>query len=339
MAMRFEKLDLLRFIGLSMIILAHSSPGLVIFQLRNFDVPLMVLLSGAVFGLSYKDEKYFAYVWKRFKRLVLPVWIFLTVYFLAIYITGYHLNTVSYDVMLNTYALLSGIGYVWVIRVFLLVALIAPALYWWNGKQTSNSAYLGVLLSIYLIYEVVVFTHSELLGKAPETFTLQSIFLLLGYGCVFALGLRMPLLKIRGILFLSGFFFITFVLYALYYAFTTGHFKPTQASKYPPTGYYFSYALFAGLMLWVFSDWLYAYSVKIRLNKFILFIAKNSIWVYMWHIPLIEAAHLVWYFKFPIVLLGATLITYAQVTVVTQLLEPRISNHIVRKNVHLVLTG
>ena len=139
--MRFEKLDLLRFIGLSMIILAHSSPGYVIFQLRNFDVPLMVLLSGAVFSLSYKEENYFAYVWKRFKRLVLPVWIFLTVYFSAIYITGYQLNTLSYDVMFNTYALLSGIGYVWVIRVFLLMALIAPALYWWNKKQASSPVY------------------------------------------------------------------------------------------------------------------------------------------------------------------------------------------------------
>ncbi len=338
--MRFEKLDLLRFIGLSMIILAHSSPGSVIFQLRNFDVPLMVLLSGAVFSLSYKEESYFAYVWKRFKRLVLPVWIFLTVYFSAIYITGYHLKTLSYDVMFNTYALLSGIGYVWVIRVFLLMALIAPALYWWNKKTDFKpSLFGGGLLGVYLIYELVVFTHNELLGKGPETFTLQSIFLLVGYGCVFALGLRMPLLKTRTILFLAGFFFTVFASYVLYYYLITGHFKYTQAFKYPPTAYYFSYALFAGFSLWEFSDRLYAYSVKIRLNKFILFIAKNSIWVYMWHIPLIEAVHLVWYFKFPVVLLGATLITHVQVTAVTRFLEPRISNHIVRKNVHLVLTG
>ncbi|MDI1360964.1 acyltransferase [Methylotenera sp.] len=337
--MRFEKLDLLRFVGLSMIILAHSSPGSVIFQLRNFDVPLMVLLSGAVFGLSYKGENYFAYVWKRFKRLVLPVWVFLTVYFSAIYITGYQLNSVSYDVIFNTYALLSGIGYVWVIRVFLLVALIAPVLYWLNKKQTSTSVYLVALLSIYLIYEFFVFTNSELLEKAPESFTLQSIFLLVGYGCVFALGLRMPLLKTRAILLLAGFFFITFTSYLLYYIFTTGHLKYTQAFKYPPTGYYFSYALFAGFILWVFSDRLYAYSVKIRLSKFILFIAKNSIWIYMWHIPLIQAVHLIWFVKFPIALLGATLITYIQVTVVTRFLEPRISNHVVRKNVHLVLTG
>lgn len=337
--MRYEKLDLLRFIGLSMIILAHSSPGLVIFQLRNFDVPLMVLLSGAVFGLSYKDEKYFSYVWKRFKRLVLPVWIFLTVYFSAIYITGYHLNTLSYEIVLSTYALLSGIGYVWVIRVFLLVALIAPALYWWNKKQTSSLVYLVLLFGMYLTYEIVVSTHRELLGKDQESFILQSIFLLVGYGCVFALGLRMPLLKTREILLLAGFFLIAFASYALYYIFTTGQFKPTQIFKYPPTGYYFSYALFAGFILWEFSDWLYACSVKIRLNRFILFIAKNSIWVYMWHIPLIQAVHLPWLFKFPIVLFCATIITYAQVTVVTQFLEPRVSNNIVRKNVHLILTG
>ncbi|MDI1298420.1 acyltransferase [Methylotenera sp.] len=337
--MRFEKLDLLRFIGLSMIILAHSSPGPIIFQLRNFDVPLMVLLSGAVFGISYKGENYLAYVWKRFKRLVLPVWIFLTIYFSVTQINLLHINKEPYEVIFNSYTLLSGIGYVWVIRVFLLVALIAPVLYWLNKKQTSSPIYLSGLFGIYLIYEFFAFNYSVRQINTTESFTLQSIFLLVGYGCVFALGLRMPLLKTKAIAFLAGIFLIVFATYSLYLIFKTGGFKQTQEFKYPPTSYYFSYALFVGASLWIFSERLYAYTVELRLNRLVLFIAQNSIWIYMWHIPLIRAVHLVWFIKFPITILGATLITYCQVLFVTKILEPKITNDIARKNLHLVLTG
>jgi fucose 4-O-acetylase-like acetyltransferase len=46
------RFDILKVIGLFCIILAHVSPPSLIFQLRNFDVPLMVMISGSVFYLS-----------------------------------------------------------------------------------------------------------------------------------------------------------------------------------------------------------------------------------------------------------------------------------------------
>ena len=64
--MRDKRIDLLRFIGLSMIILAHVTPPDVIMQIRNFDVPLMVIISGISFAISFKNsEKFTIYVWKR----------------------------------------------------------------------------------------------------------------------------------------------------------------------------------------------------------------------------------------------------------------------------------
>ncbi len=47
--MRDTRIDFLRFVGLIMIIFAHVNPPAVLFQLRNFDVPLMVLISGVSF--------------------------------------------------------------------------------------------------------------------------------------------------------------------------------------------------------------------------------------------------------------------------------------------------
>ncbi len=52
--MRDEKVDLLRFVGLAMVVMAHVGAPTLLFQFRNFDVPLMVLLSGISFGLAWR---------------------------------------------------------------------------------------------------------------------------------------------------------------------------------------------------------------------------------------------------------------------------------------------
>lgn len=51
--MRDEKVDSPRFVGLAMVVLAHVGPPEWLFQLRNFDVLLMVLLSGISFILKF----------------------------------------------------------------------------------------------------------------------------------------------------------------------------------------------------------------------------------------------------------------------------------------------
>ena len=57
--MRDNRIDILRTTGLAMIILAHVYPPPLLFHLRNFDVPLMVLLSGMSFVLSYNAAEPF----------------------------------------------------------------------------------------------------------------------------------------------------------------------------------------------------------------------------------------------------------------------------------------
>jgi fucose 4-O-acetylase-like acetyltransferase len=53
---RVKSVDFLRFLGLSLIILAHVTPQGLVFQIRNFDVPLMVFISGVSFALAEKKE-------------------------------------------------------------------------------------------------------------------------------------------------------------------------------------------------------------------------------------------------------------------------------------------
>lgn len=118
-----EKIDLLRFIGLAMIIFAHVNPPSILLQLRTFDVPLMIIVSAMSFSLGYKDEPYIQYLWKRIKRLVFHVWIFLTGYFLTILIFSPSAKVLNFKTLFDSYFFFGGIGYVWIIRIFILLAL------------------------------------------------------------------------------------------------------------------------------------------------------------------------------------------------------------------------
>ena len=113
-------IDYLKVIGLFCIILAHVCTNPLIFQIRNFDVPLMVIISGFLAIDSYKrsvknNNSLLSYYSKRIKRLVIPTWIFLTFYFFIIYIVGGGVNF-PYDLktVFGSYLLLDGIGYVWI---------------------------------------------------------------------------------------------------------------------------------------------------------------------------------------------------------------------------------
>jgi fucose 4-O-acetylase-like acetyltransferase len=123
--MRDLRIDLLRFIGISLIIFAHTSPPSILFQMRNFDVPLMVVLSGMSFSLSGMKSSYFEYIFGRFKRLVLPVWSFLLLFFMCRYFfgAGFELKET-----IGSFLLVGGIGFVWIIKVFFGVAILSPVL-------------------------------------------------------------------------------------------------------------------------------------------------------------------------------------------------------------------
>ena len=77
---RYLYIDKLKKLGLLLFFLAHVSPLVFLFQLRNFDVILMIIVSSILFFLSRKKLSFGDYILKRFKRLVIPTWIFLTIF-------------------------------------------------------------------------------------------------------------------------------------------------------------------------------------------------------------------------------------------------------------------
>jgi hypothetical protein len=337
--MRDARIDLLRFVGLAMIILAHSGPNDLIFQLRNFDVPLMVIVAGLSFRASYKEEPYFSYLFKRFRRLVLPVWIFLSLYFVVVRLLGYPPTVVTPKIMASSYLLLSGIGYVWVIRVFLLVACISPMILAWSDRTPSTNRYLSALAIVYAAYEILLFFVKPYLGSTVgHAFEYTGLYLL-PYAIVFALGLRLSTMRTNELAGLNLMMLALFVALAFMLSRQAGEFVSTQDYKYPPQAYYLAYALMVSISLWLVSGKIVLMLESSAIGTLVGFIARNSIWIYLWHIPFVEGLVLPVWVKYPVVFAGATLITAMQVRFVRTYLIPRFGSQIMRRNLNSLFTG
>jgi fucose 4-O-acetylase-like acetyltransferase len=292
------RFDILKTIGLFCIIFAHVAPeNNVFFHLRRFDVPLMVVVSGILYGYSSgnKQISFLSYVQKRLPRLIAPVWLFMIFYFIATYII-FSLFSKPYPFspqkILETFLLLKGVGYVWIIRVFILVALSANLLLYVYRLCKSEVKFLTLLSLTYLGYELFVILTQRF------SFLTRVIFLnviindyllyLLPYGCLFGLGMVIPKLKNKFILMISGLFFSLFLLQAVYFYHKLGHFISNENFKYPPQLYYVSYGVFMSMLAYLVVDKLCVkYNLLVRDNfliRLIIFISSSSLWIYLWHI-------------------------------------------------------
>lgn len=338
--MRDTRIDFLRFTGLMMIILAHVYPPPWLFQLRNFDVPLMVFISGLSYRLSVKDEPYSSYVWARVQRLVFPVWIFLSGYFVLLCATSWPVELPTFDKIWRSYALLDGIGYVWVIRIFLLVALLGPLVYRWHLSIKSHTRYLSSLLVVYAVYETLVWQATQLPAGLLRDVLQQVVFYAVPYGLVFALGLRIPDLSLKAVMALCLLFIATYAAFLLYHQWQLAAWLPTQKFKYPPTAYYLGFALMMATALYLTAQYWMQICDRLRLSTLVLFVGSNSIWIYLWHILFLQAFkslddYRLWYWS---VFVCATVITYLQVWLVQRWIA-RITAKKSQRLVRMLLTG
>lgn len=279
---RDERIDILRALAILCIILAHSMPPGVIFQLRNFDVTMMVFLMGASFFLSNrnKDIKYTKYLLKRFNRLILPTWKFLIFFFVLFYALSFVLNDNYYfpvKTMITSFALTSGIGYVWIMRVFFIIAIVSPLLLYISKKIKNNKTYFFILILSYGIYALLLFINQHITANGVQKLFEYSIIQCLGYILIAALGIRLYSLTKSQHIYISGFFLLIFVSLMIYHSFT-----PTQDYKYPPTIYYLSYGVFVSYISF------YILSLnkvkKIFNKKPIIFLSNKSLDLYYCHI-------------------------------------------------------
>lgn len=334
------KYDILKTIGIFCIILAHSQPPDMIQQIRNFDVPLMVLVSGSLLA-NFSRPSYISigkYLSHRIPRLIAPVWLFYICFYgssFLIYPLLHRQNKFTFMSMVATLSLgmvraLGEIDYVWIIRVFVLIAFVAPLLLNIRKKLKIDGLFILLLLGIYIVYEVAFWQTNKnyfdndlfqsLVGKV--------LFYLVPYGCIFGLGMVLPKLKSKIKLFISLLCFSLFVVLALALYKQSGSFILTQNLKSPPRIYYLSYALSISIILYLIGDYLVQYTTSLK--SFFVFVSSSTLWIYLWHTFFLHY----WQFtltritslahNFMIIFLGITLLsfmtTYYQKKIVSALI-------------------
>jgi len=295
------KIDFIKFLGLFAIILAHVGPNEKIFQLRNFDVPLMVFISGFLSYDSYKKSKlYLSYLYKRIKRIVIPTWIFLIIYFMLILLLNKMfgvVNPYNKKQMLESFLFLDGIGYVWIVRVYLLIEIILPLLIFIIDKLKSIYIYL-IIVSLFLLNELLCIYGIYGMNKFNSLFLCNIV----GYGIISLLGLVSRKMNKENYFNMFLLFSIIFLFYVSYNYKINHTFIYTQLMKYPPRLYYLSYSMIITYLLMLLN-------IKINnniLKKIIVYSSKNSFWIYLWHILFIFVINIFnpnmsWYYRYIII--------------------------------------
>ena len=268
---RNPTIDLLRVIGLVLVISAHCGFSSWFTNARDFDVILLMFLSGISFALSFQPaDSYFHYVKKRFFRLVVPVWVFLIFFFLFFRLLG---RTFSLSVMAQSFLLLSGgILFVWVYRVFFTTALLNPFLRRLDEKAGKAVFVIlpAVLLANDLLHELV-FSKAGTAGKILEYLFTYTI----AYGMVSLAGMAFSRLEEKGRIFLGAESLILFLIAGLILKFPDFY-----SVKYPPRLYYCFYGLFWSVLLYLLTDSLHLRS----LPSSITWLSVHTMDIFMWHI-------------------------------------------------------
>ena len=282
------KLDLLRFLGVVIIMVAHASPPFWLFQLRNFGTPLLIMASALTYAYIYKSrsielKKFYK---KRLTRLTIPIWIFLTFFFLFFYISCLLLNKefmYTTSTIIRTYLYYDGIGFVWIFKIYLLLALITPIALKFSKSAISNLGYFFLLFSIYIIHEFTFIFSQESIPIDYKDLMNKLVLILVPYISIYFYGLRAHLLNNRQILVISFLSFLVFFVLAYLKYSEQGHFVATQKYKNPPSVYYISYAFGCINLIYLYTrNYLKLNNPVIQ--KGIVWLSSNSLWIYLWHI-------------------------------------------------------
>jgi len=305
---RDSYIDFLRGVGLLLLVVAHTAPPAFFLDLRSFDVPLMVMISAICYRpVNYKG----GYYMRRFKRIYCPVAFFLTIFFLLSYMPFLTFGQMHFDIIqiLGSYMLMNepSIGYVWIFRVFLMIALILPLLSRLLN-DCNNYIIIAISLATVFIQDIAVQCVDSIKSSIVNIFLNQTLLYLVGYSSIIIIGLRIRSFTLKQqvtALLLVGILIIVFVF--LNYP----NCNP-NSYKYPPQSLFILYGLCCSISLWILKP------VLIRLSRihFWLYLSKNSMWIYLWHIiPVYGISSILpmdgmWFVRYSIVLLLSLLLTY-----------------------------
>jgi len=322
---RDNYIDFLRFVGITMIVLAHVNSPLAIAQIRCFDVPLMLFVSGLSFGGRVIPIIGNNFYWPRTKRILIPVYLFLSFYLIFVWLLGNDLS-ISFIVGSIFLSYNYGVQFVWIMRVFILVMLATPLLIKIE-KHFSRYGFAVFLVLMIASLELFIGLKSNIKSEFWSILYEESLLWLLAYSTFFIIGLRLRFAANKESLFYMMLFTVCMVGALLYYVTIKGF--PIIISpdyKYPPHSYYIIYGLWCSVLFWYLKPIL----KNVSTCKIVLFVGRNTIWIYLWHIiTLLVMSRVtdIWYIKYIGTLSLSIVIVYFQTRFVA-FLQSKTSFHI-----------
>ena len=309
---RIGYIDFLKALGLLCLLLAHVDAPRWLMQLRSFDVPLMVILSGILAEQSFqKFANQGGYFKKRFERLVLPTWVFLVFYFLLMYVVKgspynwkYYLKSFLFQ--------RDGIGYVWIILIYFMCAILVPFL----CRLRYDGKTVWLLVVLYVLYEVAFYFGIGV----NQRLIYCTVYYAVPYGMLTILGLQYRHMHKRTkgtITIIAG---AIFSILAILYGRRYGEFQLVQVAKYPPRLYYLSYAILVSFLLLIYFS---GRDFGFYSNSVVQFIGSHTLWIYLWHILMLKLTErmppYLWLVRYCLVVVISCVVTWAQNAVVDKI--------------------
>lgn len=295
--------------GILLVILAHVNISALVKNIRTFDVTLLIMVSGM--SLYYgKDVAFKDYLKRRTGQLVIPAYITITMAVILNMSGSFifpEIDRFGTEKILRTYLLVDGIGYVWIIRVFLMIMVVSPAVKMVERRIKSNAGVFFILLLIWAADSAAFY----LFGNSSMLLRITVLYLL-PYTAVVLAGLRC----VRSPSFFKYLIPVCFAAAAAA-TFLNGGFLPDEG-KYPPGIYYISYGVLMTSILYLVFDravfpafmdraacWVSTYSYTLYLVHIIVIL------IIQWSCQITKSAILqAWWFQYAVTLAASLCITY-----------------------------
>ena len=271
----------------------------------------MVIISAMCYKpIKMDSQSIKRYLWKRFLRIYIPVFIFVNLFYGAILCIEAYTgkNVFSVYTYVGSLLLLNSpsIGYVWIMRVFLMMAFVLP----FAEPLFRKLKPLGLTLILYLLIifqECVIEAFTFLPDNVLKFILAQIIPYTTGYLVFTAIGLRVMNFSFIQKIFLS----VAAMTGCVAYFWLTCNLNP-QIDKYPPHGLYLLWG-WCGSMLLIVCKPVFE---KITQWSIWSYLSRNSMWIYLWHIVpvyLITPVSIrpdIWLVRYILVLSVALLLNY-----------------------------
>lgn len=279
--------DLMKFIGTLCIILAHVGAPQLIHNIRGFDVCLLVFASGITLKNHAESiHDYLMYLKKRFLRLIIPTWSFLLIYFILCWIVGKYIDKANSEhwiyspgYYLRSFSFIGGIGYIWIFRVYMLMAVLNPVIILVGENKRVQKWFLPVIVSLLLSNELMGVICERIGYQLFKSLFQNLICYTLGYLIVELTAYVIIRLQQKPKVMIS----IAFCSVCAFIWAVTGFVSPLNY-KYPPRMLYLCYGISVSLLLYGCSQFFNERVKRNVIRRAIIWVSDNSLWIYLWHI-------------------------------------------------------